>query len=499
MKRGFKIVAVLLQLTCLSSGLGADTLQDVDRAVSALGDFLLQTVPDEAESSMTILPFLSDEYGRVTLGDRLRDELELYLAAEYRRLRIIPQPEGGMTYTVAGELQSYPGKVRVICRITNPDGSLGGGTRIDMPSSAELLSLLEPSRLPRRDSQREEPISAEQWGTREVEDPFEPDDAPGFELQVPSFGVQSFGRVITPGDVDRYRFYKSGTGTVVLEAVTDIDLQLLLFREGENIPIEVSGNESAANVRIETSLGEGYYVVELLAYDFGIQGPYTFTVDLTGHSNDGFEPDNRYENAGVIYQGEPQQRVLLSGDEDWVELSFTVPGFYAVYTTGVQMKTRIEVYADPDRLLLADERGGEQGNASLVLFMGTRRLHARLSGEGTGSYTLAFEKIEPPQIFPSSGIEKIEAGEDPLAFQLRIIQSGRYIIRYRGDGGGVSSVSGQLFSLPAMRPAAVSEDSSSFLSAGDYLFVLRSDSVQPIRFCIAREEEGRACLEGIQE
>ena len=47
---------------------------------------LLESIPDTADQNLTILPFLSDEYGRVTLGDRLKSELELYLAAKYKRL-----------------------------------------------------------------------------------------------------------------------------------------------------------------------------------------------------------------------------------------------------------------------------------------------------------------------------------------------------------------------------------------------------------------------------
>ncbi len=333
MKRRFRLLAVLILLATASAGLSADALEDIDSAVGQLGDFLLQAVPDTSGQNLTILPFLSDEHGRVTLGDRLKSELELYLAAEYKRLRVIPQPEGDNTYTISGELQTYPSRVRIICRITKPDGSLGGGTRIDIPSSPELLSLLQPSAFP-QPGQGEAIQSPETgWTEQSLGDPFEPDDAPGFEVQVPAFGTQSFGRAISRGDVDRFRFYKSGRGTVVLEARTDFDLQLLLFREGENIPFEVSGTEMAANVRLEATLEEGYYVVEVLAYDFNVQGPYVFTIDLTGRSNDGFEPDNRIEEAKAVYPDSRQERALLSGDQDRVELSFTVPAFYALYTT----------------------------------------------------------------------------------------------------------------------------------------------------------------------
>lgn len=496
MKRLLYLLTILLLLGFSPACLSADALQDIDRAVSELGDFLLQKIPDTSGQNLTILPFLSDEHGRVTLGDRLKGELELYLAAEYKRLRIIPQPEGGNTYTISGELQTYPSRVRIICRVTKPDGSLGGGTRIDIPSSPELLSLLEPSAFTQPGTGEGIQSPENGWADQDLEDPFEPDDAPGFEVQVPSFGTQSFGRSISRGDVDRFRFYKSGRGTVVMEAQTDFDLQLLLFREGENIPFEVSGSQMSANVRLETTLEEGYYVVELLAYDFSVQGPYVFTVDLTGRSNDGFEPDNRFDDAKAIYPDSRQDRALLSGDQDWVELSFTVPAFYAVYTTGREVDTRITVYTDQEREILKDDNSGPADNAFIPLFLGTRRSYAQITGEGSGgAYTLAFEKIDPVQIYPSSGIVEVEVGENPLSFQLRIIQSGRYVI---GAAGGLTSVSAEVFNLPSMRSIR-GADSLYSLSAGDYLLILKSDQTQRVRYCIAPEAAGEECLRMMQE
>lgn len=495
MKNFLKILAILL---CVTAPLQADTLQDIDRAVAELGAFILQTIPDRDNQNLTILPFLSDEYGKVTLGDRLKSELELYLASEYRRVRIIPQPEGDTTFTVSGELQTYPGRVRIICRITKPDGSLGGGTRIDLESTPELLELLEPSAFPQQDTREEGVDGEENWDDQDLADPFEPDDAPGFEVQVPSFGTQGFGRSITPGDVDRFRFYKAGTGTVVLEVRTNIDLQLLLFREGENIPFEVSGNESTVNLRLETSLDEGYYVAELLAYDFGVQGPYVFSVDLTGRSNDGFEPDNRFQDAGAIYPDTNQERALLSGDQDWVELSFTVPAFYAVYTEGSQMDTIITLFTDEEKEILTDDNNGSAENAFIPLFLGTRRIYCRITGQEAGAYTLVFDKIDPPQIFPASGIQEVEIGETPLSYQLRIIQTGSYLIRSQGTEGRRSTVSAQVYSLPSMRPVR-GPDSLYSLTAGDYLFILNSDQAQSVRFCIAPESAADECLRIIQE
>jgi hypothetical protein len=493
-KRCFRVIMGFLLFLLAATSLSADTLQDIDAAVSKLGEFLLKTIPDATGQNLTILPFLSDEHGRVTLGDRLKSELELYLAAEYKRLRIIPQPEGGNTYTISGELQSYPGRVRIICRVTKPDGSLGAGTRIDIPSSPELLSLLEPATVTQPGS--EQALRGFQGGSvdQELADPFEPDDAPGFEVQVPSFGTQSYGRAISRGDVDRFRFYKSGEGTVVLEARADFDLQLLLFREGENIPFQVSGSEMSENIRLETKLEEGYYIVELLAYDFSVEGPYAFSIDLTGRSNDGFEPDNRFEDAKAIYPDSKQDRALLSGDQDWVELSFTVPSFYAIYTTGQEVDTAITVYTDRQREILQDDDSGVGENAYIPLFLGTQRSYAAVTGDGPGgSYTLTFEKIDPLQIFPASGVEDVQIEEIPLSLRLRIIQTGRYSIR---AGGQAAAVSADVFSLPSMRPVRGAESLYS-LTAGDYLLVLKSDQAQRISYCVAPESAAEECRSSI--
>jgi hypothetical protein len=506
MTRCFGNIWVVLLIVFISLPLSADTLQDIDRTVAELGDFLVGVIPDVENQNLTILPFLSDEYGKVTLGDRLKSELELYLAAKYRKVRIILHPEGNNTYTVSGELQTYPGRVRVICRITKPDGSLGGGTRVEIPSTPELLALLEPSAIeqprtfpsPRGDQSTEDGFVGPDMMQ---DDPFEPDDAQGFEVEVPSFGTQSFGRSITPGDVDRFRFYKAGRGTVVIEAQTNVDLQLLLYREGENIPFEVGGSEGRASLRLETSLEEGYYVVELLAYDFGIQGSYIFSIDLTGRSNDGFEPDNRLAEAKPIFPDTRQDRALLAGDLDWIELSFTIPAFYRVYTTGVQVDTQIALFTDQEREVLADENSGMQNNAFIPLFLGIRRIYARVSGAGSlagGNYTLAFDRFDPIQIFPGAGIEEYEIDENPLSFQLRIIQSGNYVIRKQVVRGIAGSATVELFSLPSMRPV-MGKESLYSLSAGDYLFVVKSEQVQSVRFCISPEDEGDNCLQMIRE
>ncbi len=500
MRRYHTLLFIGLVLVLSSAMVSADTLEDIDRTVEQLGEFLTGIIPDREGQNLTILPFLSDRHGKVTLGDRLKSELELYLAAEYRNTRIVQQPQGANTYTVTGELQSYSRKVRVICRITKPDGSLGGGTRVDIPSTPQLLGLLEPSLIEQTEpGVRSEPLGGGPLATASepLEDPFEPDEAEGFEVQLQSSGRQSLARYITPGDIDRFRFYKSAEGTVVLETQTNSDLQLLLYREGENIPFEVSGERRARSLRLETSLGEGYYIVELLAYDFDVQGSYIFTIDLTGRSNDSFEPDNSLAQSKSIFPGSTQDRALLSADQDWVELSFTLPGFYAVYTTGLQADTVISLFTENEREILRNDDSGRQNNAYIPLFLGIRRIYARISGKSAadgGTYTLGFEKIEPTQIYPGAGIEQFNIEETPRLAQLRILQTGNYLIHKQEK----DAVTITVYNLPEMR-ALEGRDSLYWLAAGDYLLIVESKQPGSVRFCIAPEDQTENCLRSLKE
>ncbi|MBN1836113.1 MAG: hypothetical protein JW820_09705 [Spirochaetales bacterium] len=508
---GWAIAHLLLVQAAL---LPADTLQDIDKAVAQLGAFVRGAVPDRAGLSIVVLAFNSDKLGRSLLGDRLKNELELNLAANYSRTRIISQPEATNTYTVAGEIQEYPGTVRVLCRVTRPDGSLGGGSRADIPSSPELQSLLATAGAlrpgtpagPGGQGLHDLPPQAGQ-GALAPEDPLEPDDIPGFEVEVPEGGLQIYSRGITQGDIDRFRFYLPDTATVVLEVQTPIDLQLLLFREGENVPLQVAGTRGNEALRLPVSLPEGHYVVEVLAYDLNVVGPYTLAVDLSARSNDDFEPDDQREQARPIFPGNRQQRALLPGDQDWAELSFTAPGFYGVYTEGLQVDTRIEVYEDSGRLISEDDEGGSAANAFVGLFLGVRRAYVRVTGKGTldsGSYTLVFEKIEPAQVYPSSQFRTYPVEPNPLFLRLRVLQPGRYAVEVLPDArflaGPGETASLELYALPAMRRLTV-QGSLFVLGSGDYLIRagLPEGGGESFALCVASEEEAEECRGAARE
>ncbi len=502
-------------LICLlaAAGAWAGTLEQIDRAVEEIGAFVQRSVPDQAGSTIVVAPFLSDRLGRNLLGDRLKSELELHLAGAYHQARVksaapgspaaaaagrpAAQPPAGAgpgVYTVAGEIQSYPEAVRILCRIVRPDGSLGGGTRVDIPSTAELRELLVAPQavVPARPGAagQEEPSGA-------ASDPFEPDDVPGFEVEV-SGERSSYVRYLSPGDIDRFRFYLPQSTPVAVEMKTDMDTQLLFYREGENIPFQVRDNRSQEGGVVRVELPEGYYVLEVLAYDFDVQGSYVLTIDLSGSAGDPYEPDDSMEEAKPLLPDSVQERTLSAGDQDWVELSFSVPGFYLVYTGGDQVDTALTLFQTAGRPWLTDQDSGEWFNSLVAVFLGPRRTFARVAAQNpvdTGAYTLHLEKIEPRQVYPDETLLELAAGGTPAFLKLRVLQPGSYTVARQGSLGPVEV---RLFSLPEMGEVAASEDAYS-LGGGDYLLEVSSAEQQQVRLCVGPQSRSAECLRKVQE
>ncbi|HEC62061.1 MAG TPA: hypothetical protein ENI27_07390 [bacterium] len=471
----------------------ADVLEEIDRAVEKLGSFASHTVPDEADLYLVITPFLSDRSGENLLGNRLKSELELYLASTFSKTRILDHGEGLNAFSLTGEIQAYSDRVRIICKVFRPDGSLSGGTRVEILRSSELELLLQ-----------KEPSSLS-WGvTPEHEaaglddDPFEPDDIPGFELEVPNLGSSypgsensSFARILTPGDIDRFRFYQPDAGTVVLETITAIDTQLLLYREGEKIPFAVNDNWGET-ARIEAVLEEGYYIAEILAYDFDSEGKYTLNITLSGQANDRFEPDNARELAQIILPGGRQERALLPGDEDWVELSFTVPGFYQLFTTGLQLDTSLKLVNERGLEITHDDDSGELTNAHVGFFLGRSRFYAKITtkNNSSGPYSLHFAQLEPKQLFPNGTVIKLEPQATPHYLRLRILQAGKYVLQAKGEQKPPTF---SIFILPQMRAyqsdVSLGATSSHLLdlTSGDFLLRVKDSDGKQILVCIAAE------------
>jgi hypothetical protein len=462
------ILAVLLgALLLLPCGVArADAPQEIDRAVRELSAFVRRTLPDREGDALVILPFLSDQGARAVLGERLAGELELALSQAYRRTRVGAAPTGGSrTFTLMGELAPYASRLRVLCRLIGPDGAQLGAARAEMSMSAELSALLAPPAGPDYSGQGLHGLGPEDSLAHDL-DPMEPDDAPGAEVHLDG-SEGPLERYLSSGDIDRFRFYVALAEPVRLEVRTALDAQLVLYREGERVPFEVRGNPTGTAILFEVSLAPGYYVAELLAFSPEVEGPYTVLFSASVPSPDPFEPDDSPAEARPLAPGFSQERTLAAGDPDWVELASAPPGFYVLFTTGLEVDTSLALFRDGRQQVSADEDGGPQSNAFLGFFLGPGRWLARVEGRpplGAGRYTLSFQPLSPELILPRRAAREISFGDRPVFLQLRVLSAGRY--RIRCPGAVV-----ELYALPAMR--SLPAEAALELAAGDYLLALK--------------------------
>jgi len=330
--------------------------------------------------------------------------------------------------------------------------------------------------------------SGPEGGLADDLDPLEPDGSPGAEVEVRG---ARFERYLGAGDIDRFRFYAERSGLFLIEVQTDLDVQLLLYREGERIPFEVRGNPGLQVIRLQTHLAPGYFIAELLAFDPELQGPYTIGFGAAPAA-DLFEPDDTPAEAKPLSPGSRQERGLSPGNPDWVELRPDRPGFYTLYTAGLMVDSTLALFREGRVQLMAD--AGDGPNAHLGFFLGPGRWFARVGGKpplDEGPYSLSFERLQPEQLVPGGGVREFTLRAAPVFLQLRILQAGRYQLRWQGSRGPVAA---ELFSLPALKSLETSGPLA--LASGDYLLALRSAETQTVKLCVAAEAEAEACRKG---
>ncbi|MBA7473834.1 MAG: hypothetical protein GH155_07535 [Spirochaeta sp.] len=430
----------------------AATLDVIDTAAEEFGSFITSKVDDQEGYSISINPFLSDRSGQSLLGERIRSSLELYLALHYQKTRVLSSPEGYNHYTVTGEIMSFLSQVRLLVKIYNPDGSLAGGIKYDLEIDTELEQLLAP---------REENNSFQS-----TPDPYEPDDLPGFEVKVEEQKLSIFGRFLTPGDIDRFLFYLPLPGNIIIEAVAETDLQLLLFRGGEEIPF------MAQPSRIEEHLPTGVYILEITAYDFDLETAYQLLMNLATIGDDSYEPDDTLEEATEIVSGSSQERIIAAGNYDWVEMKSALPGFYLLSAEDSDILLRLALFDNREREIINNySYAGHEQNA-IPVFLGTRRLFAMISAQDpdeAAAYKLALHNIEPIQIHPNGNKIFLKSQDDFHYLKLRILQQGIYRIRAESERYPVII---RVYNLPNMQSIEKKTDVAYPLTPGDYLIAL---------------------------
>ncbi len=463
-------------LLLLSGTARADAPQEIDRAVREIAAWVQRTLPDREGDVLAVLPFLSDRGAQVVLGERLAGELELALAGVYRRLRL--GGSGRRTFTLMGQLEPQASRLRVLCRLLSPDGKQLAVSRAELGMSRELEALLVSPEGAGYTGQGLHGMGQEDSLAQDL-DPLEPDDAEGEEVQLDG-GQSPLERYLAGGDVDRFRFYVAQAQRVRLEVQTALDAQLVLYREGERVPFAVQGNPAETSILFEASLAPGYYVAELLGFSPEVQGPYAIRL-AAAQPPDRFEPDDTPAEARPLASASSQERTLAAGDPDWVELTAAPPGFYALFTEGLEVDTRLTLFRDGRVPVLADEGGGAQANAFLAFFLGPGRWLARVEGGpplAEGRYTLHFQPLTPERIVPAPAPRQLILGERPTVLQLRVLSARRYQVRCPG-------AEVELYSLPGLRSLAA--DTPVPLAAGDYLLLLKGLEGRTASLIVAEE------------
>ena len=476
----------LVGLSFLSTDAQADALAEIDRAVQEVLASVEDRVPDEESVTLSVGAFLSDRSGENLLGQRIKASIELALATTFLKTRITPAGTGDRHFAISGTIQPFQNTIRLIVRIVRDDDSLVGGTIVDIESDAELASLLLPASL------LSAPVAERDTVPPRIEDPYEPDDNPGFEIEVPDGSVSTFERTITLGDTDRFIFHIEETKSLVVQTFTAIDTRVSLYYEGEAEPFAVNddANDDGAS-RLEIELSAGVYVAEVTGYDQLTAGPYRILVNLSGLVGDEYEPDDSIAQAGMIFPGELQQRVLEPQGEDWVSLQAGVPGFYEVYTEGETIETVLSVRnVETGQEVLRDDGSGRHAGAYVGLYIGTTALVAQISAadpSDPGPYALVFNELELERISPDGARHDIELAETPRYLVLRVLQPGQYTLAI-ADPTSFPEVS--LYNLPNMHREqwehvdTVKGTWSGFLNPGDYLLRFGTEIV-PSAFSVS--------------
>lgn len=422
----------------------SDTLKEIDAAVNRISAYITTTIQDKQGFSISIEPFLSDikkngESG--ILGQRITSLLELSLVSVYRHTTITHSLDANSMFTVSGEIQAYQNKVRVIIRIIKSDGSLAGGMHTDIELTPEINALINSNSSLNQGAEQPPPM----------EDQFEPDDNPGFEVELQPEGKSTFERNLTFQDVDRFIFQLTDKESVAISAVTDIDIKILLFKEGDDFPIAANTNLNGMKPSpIDINLGPGIYIIEISGFTPYITGPYKLEVNFTESTTNFNEPLNTENKLAIIKPGERQKRSIPANGTDWIKLKAEMPGFYSLTLNSGKAALALAVYSDKNAKPLFKETGNTPEKPIVTgLFLGIESIKAGVKAisptEEPVYYSATLEKLKVNKVYPDGVRHKLSNRGIPLFILLRIITGGKYVFKFKEPGTDI-----KVFALPGM-------------------------------------------------
>ena len=489
------------------SGFSAQSaVEAIDFVALRSVDFLLEQLPDTSGAALWLAPVLTDSGAATRLGHRLQSALHLMLLDQYRRTTVhavatlSPYPGAtapadgwhpaaalGSGSALALEIQPFRGTIRFVLRLLRA-GELRAGELIDVAAFPELYELLDnPAARP------DEPRFAGDATVPAVPpavDPYEPDDEPGFEVVMDLTVRADLDRVLGRGDRDRFAFMVSESTLVLVETMTELDIQLLLYRERERVPFAASGSAPAdGGARLELSLTAGWYVAEVVGFSDETTGEYRIVI---GHGGPGREPSAlpRAPLPTTITPDQGQTR-YTSGGEDWLELQVPAPGFYLLEARSFGEPLSLSLYHDRaappvvaarpvptgSGLVQHAESAVGRGDDAVALFADRRTVHARIATvtRQEAAYHLLFRPLSPPRRFADAAPFALEVVHGAAYHTLRIFGAGTYAATIRDRVEGLNL---RIFGVPEMelitaRADGAGKGNTEFdLAAGDYLVEL---------------------------
>ena len=488
------------------SEFSSGAVEAIDLVAMRAVDFLLERVPDVSGGALWLAPFLTDTGAATRLGHRLQSAVHLSLLDHYRRTAVralatlSPYPAATATaevrhpaaappsgHALALEIQPFRDTIRIVLRLVR-DGELRAGEQIDLAALPELYELLDGfATRPAEPRAARDATALARPGTA---DPYEPDDDPGFEVIVDLAVRTELDRVLSRGDRDRFAFMVSEATTVMVATMTELDTQLLLYREREHVPFAASGSALAdGGARLELSLTAGWYVAEVVGFSDETTGDYRIVI---GHGGPGLEPSAlpRAPLPPTITVDQGQTR-YTSGGEDWLELQVPAPGFYLLEARSFGVPLGLSLYHDraappvvatrPLRTARVAQGRAESAagrvNDAVALFAGRGVVHARIATatQLEAAYHLLLRPLTPPRRFADAAPFVLEVDHGAAFHTLRIFGAGTYAATIRDGSDGLTM---RVFGVPDMeliaaRSGAAGKGTTEYeLAAGDYLVEL---------------------------
>ena len=489
-------------------------VEEIDRVADRWADLVVRQVPDTAGTTLWLLPFVTDSGTATRFGHRLQSAIHLRLLRRYQHTRVYAvtalPARGAAAVTedaqlaatsrdaLAIEIQPFHETVRVVLRLLR-SGRLRAGDWVDLTASTEISELLDGA-----DDLAAVAAFPRTPAPEQLVDPFEPDDVPGFEVTVELDGDTELDRALTRGDRDRFAFLVDPAAPVTVETITEIDTQLLLYREGDRIPFSVNDDRAGGGgSRLALDLAAGWYVAEVVGFTDEVTGRYRITIGTT-------EPDlmqsdgaPRAPLATAIALDEVQER-YTSGGEDWVELQVPVPGFYRLHAHASDGPLELTLHFDraqPALVSAAPDR-------TLALFAGPGTAYARVSSTAHTDldYRLTFTSFTPPRRFADGAPFTLSLDRGAAFHTLRIFRGGVYAVAIRGASGEPAM---RMFGVPEMeaitarRPPVAPADRPAGgamveydLTPGDYLVeIIAAAPQERISVCWIISAPARSCGE----